>query len=91
MVYDPLDKVPPPDRHLAAEQVAEDFKWLMRHGQGRRIVRLLLAEAGVWRSTFHTNPQQAAFNEGMRCQGLRLLDAVSGCPEFGLILKGEDE
>src|SRR5574340_1333024 len=51
----------------------EDFKWLMAHKQGRRIVWRLLEQYGVFRSSFSTEPLEMAFLEGQRNDGLRLL------------------
>lgn len=51
----------------------EDFKWLMAHKQGRRIVWRLLEKYGVFRSSFSVEPLEMAFLEGQRNDGLRLL------------------
>lgn len=60
-------------RELAAKQAEADFTWLMADPRGRRLVWSQLAAAGVFRTTFNTNPQQMAFNEGHRSAGLRLM------------------
>ena len=68
-----------------------DFSRLMAEEWGRRIVRLLLAEAGVWRGSFSPDAFQTAFNEGRRAQGLFLLDAVKHCDEFLLLMEREED
>lgn len=68
---------------LAAKREREDLIWLMKGKQGRRIVWRLLADAGVFNTSFNTNSMQMAFNEGRRNQGLKLLAQVqAACPEF---------
>ena len=75
----------------ALRQRDEDFSRLMAEEWGRRIVRLLLAEAGVWRGSFSPDAFQTAFNEGRRAQGLFLLDAVKHCDEFLLLMEREED
>lgn len=58
-----------------AEQVA-DLKWLMGHRAGRRIAWRLMADAGVFRSTFNASGSVMAFNEGKRAAGLQLLGEI---------------
>ena len=67
---------------LAQQKDAEDIKWLMSSKRGRRIVNRQLQNAGVFRSSFHTNALQMSFNEGNRNTGLMLLAAITeDCPE----------
>lgn len=67
---------------LSQMKDAEDIKWLMSSKRGRRIVNRQLQNAGVFRSSFHTNALQMSFNEGNRNTGLMLLAAVTeDCPE----------
>lgn len=61
---------------LRQRQATEDLKWLLAHRQGRRIAWQWLADAGVFRSTFNHSGSVMAFNEGQRCQGLKLLTAI---------------
>ena len=75
----------------ALRQREADFSRLMAEEWGRRIVRLLLAEAGVWRGSFSPDAFQTAFNEGRRAQGLFLLDAVKHCDEFLLLMEREED
>ncbi len=60
----------------------EDFKWLMAHKQGRRIVWKLLEQYGVYRSSFRSDALEMAFLEGQRNDGLKLLaDIHEHAPE----------
>ena len=66
---------------LEGEVEASDIKWLMAHKQGRRIAYRLLANAGVWKSSFNTNALTMSFNEGRRNDGLIFLGLVTEhCP-----------
>lgn len=67
---------------LARDIEKADIKWLMKVRQGRRIVHRLLDRAGVFRSSFSTNALQMAYAEGLRKQGLDLLQMLNAyCPE----------
>lgn len=50
----------------------DDLRWLLGHPQGRRIVSRLLAEAGLFRSSFNHSGSVMAWNEGRRQIGLWL-------------------
>jgi hypothetical protein len=73
-----------------AAQEVEDFKWLMAHKQGRRIVNQLLGDSGMFRTSFSPSGSETFFKEGQRNQGLRLFARISEhCPEQLLpMLKG---
>lgn len=43
---------------------------------GRMYLWRILEDAGVFASTFHVDPHQAAFNEGMRAIGLKLMKDI---------------
>lgn len=54
----------------------EDLRWLLGHPQGRRIAGRLLAEAGVFRSSFNHSGSVMAFNEGRRHMGIFITDEL---------------
>lgn len=54
----------------------EDFKWLVAHKQGRRILWRLLSMTGVFTSSM-TGNSQTFFNEGRRDIGLQLMAEVN--------------
>lgn len=61
---------------LKRKQQVDDFKWLMGHAQGRRIVSRLLEESGVHRTSFNHSGSLMAFNEGKRHIGLFLMAEI---------------
>lgn len=84
------------DQRLAAEAQAEarrleieDIQWLMAGKQGRRLMWRLLAEAGVYRTSFNNSGSVTAFNEGKRQIGLILLGEVNdhAAQQFFVMLK----
>ena len=68
-----------------------DIVWLMNNGKrGRRIVRRLLDQAGVYQLSYTGEALSTAFNEGRRNHGLRLMDLVTThCPEQYVLLLRE--
>lgn len=86
MEYDPV--TPKSRKHAAATQAVaskqddEDFRWLMGHKQGRRLVWQWLDKAGVFRTSFSTNALHMAHLEGHRAAGLALIDRIHTlCPD----------
>lgn len=74
---------------LARQVEADDFKWLMSCRQGRRVVHRLIAEAGVYRTTF-TGNSETFFREGRRAFGLFLLEeATKHSPDEYLAMLAE--
>lgn len=51
------------------QQEVEDIKWLMAHAPGRRFIARLLAETGLFRTSFHTSGSVMALNEGRKQVG----------------------
>lgn len=77
-------------RQRAMEQEAADFQWLMGTPQGRRVVWRGLDTAGVFRSSFSTDPLVMAFNEGRRNAGLRTLEQIHAlCPQAYTVMMKE--
>ncbi len=79
-------------REAAARRLEEDdFRWLMSQKQGRRLVHQLLAETGVYRSSF-TGNSETFFREGARSVGLRYLGLINAvCPEQYTIMLQEQK
>lgn len=67
----------------------EDIRWLMSDKRGRRIMWRLLAEAGVYRTSFNNSGSVTAFNEGKRQIGLVLIGEVNehAANQFLVMLK----
>ena len=63
---------------------------LLASGAGQLYFREQLERAGVFRSSFSTDPLQMAFNEGRRNEGLRLLvDLFTADPAAALSILTE--
>ena len=67
---------------IAERERGEVVVEMMATTPRRRYVWEKLAAAGIFSTTFSTDPVQMAFNEGQRNQGLVLLnDVIQYCPE----------
>jgi len=58
------------------ERADNELRFVMADARGRRFVWQLLGEAGVYRSSFASDPLVMAHAEGRRDMGLRLLDRL---------------
>lgn len=58
------------------ERADNELRFVMGDARGRRFVWGLLASAGIYRSSFATDPLVMAHAEGKRDTGLRLLDRL---------------
>lgn len=68
---------------IQREEESADIRWLMGSKRGRRIVWRLLAQSGLFSSTFDANAMVMAFAEGRRFYGGRLLETIHAlCPEL---------
>lgn len=54
------------------KQEVDDFKWLVNHAAGRRLLWRVLERSGVFRTSFD-GTSRTYFNEGRRDMGLFLL------------------
>ena len=69
------------EERLQREKDQGDLRHVMGSKEGRRFMWRQLSEAGVYRSSFDSNPVLMAFNEGNRNRGLLLLnDIMEACP-----------
>lgn len=85
-----------PDEQQAADAQAEarrveieDIEWLMSDKRGRRVMWRLLAEAGIYRTSFNNSGSVTAFNEGKRHIGLVFISEVNehAANQFLVMLK----
>jgi len=53
-----------------------DFKWLMQHKQGRRIMWWLISQAGVFRNPWRPSANEMSFVAGNMNQGQLLLTEI---------------
>ena len=80
------------ERRLLRAQEVDDMKWLMGHKQGRRIMWRVLAQAGVYRTSFTPNALTMAFNEGQRHVGSHWLgELMNTCPEQFNVMNTEQD
>lgn len=70
-------------------QQENDIKWLMDHKQGRRIMARLMAEGGIYKSTFRPNSEMP-YLEGRRALALQFFgEAVELAPEKYILMLNE--
>lgn len=71
-------------------QETEDFKWLMAHKAGRRLVWGQLAEGGLFRNPFNNSGSLTAFNCGELNAAQRLFAKVmEHAPDAYLVMLKE--
>lgn len=67
---------------LARAREMDDFKWLMGHKQGRRIMWRMLSITGVFRNPHIPGTDDVLFRCGMQNIGQQLMDEIHTiCPE----------
>lgn len=78
---------------LALRNKVNDFQWLMSSKRGRRIVQRLLADTGLYRSSFNHSGSVTAFQEGQRNFGLKLMAMIENhCQDqYILMLQERDQ
>lgn len=77
-------------RRLTKDTEESDLKWLMGSRRGRRIVWRQLERAGVFKLSFNTNAMAMSFAEGVRNEGLHLINMINTvCPELYLTMVRE--
>lgn len=87
---DYLDEKEQLKQQLAIEREQEDLKQVMASQQGRRFIWKQLSTAGVFATSFTTDPYITAFNEGSRNKGLELFnDIMKFCPDQYLLMAEE--
>lgn len=67
----------------------EDFKAVASTVTGRRFIRRVISECGVYQSSFNTDSSVSAFKEGRRSIGLWILTLFDETPETYLQLLTE--
>jgi len=82
--YNPIDlagqeQVKAENERLEEFEVArfkDDFKWLLAHKQGRRLVWWMMGEAGVFRNPWRPSASEHSFVSGAMNQGQMLLTKI---------------
>lgn len=68
----------------------DDFRWLMRNKQGRRVMWRLLSKAGIFQSGFASDAMLMAHREGFKDYGRWLITEIEQtCPELYLTMLTE--
>jgi len=73
--------------HLAAE--SQDFQAIATLPEGRRLLRRLMGECGVFQTSFTGEGLTAAHKEGKRVIGLWVLEQFNNCPDLYIQLLTE--
>lgn len=73
--------------HAAAE--AQDFQAIAILPEGRRLLRRLMSECGVYQTSFTGEALSAAHKEGKRVIGLWVLEQFNSCPDLYIQLLTE--
>lgn len=58
---------------LRREEEVEHLRSVLGTVSGRAVLWRLLSDCGIYRLSYHNNPQETAFREGKRSHGLALL------------------
>lgn len=75
---------------LARNVAIGDMRWVMSNKRGRRFMRELLEQAGVFRLSFTPDPHVTSFNEGQRNLGLSVLAQLTeNAPESYALMLSE--
>ena len=72
---------------MAAE--SQDFQAIATLPEGRRLLRRLMGECGVFQTSFTGEGLTAAHKEGKRVIGLWVLDQFNNCPDLYIQLLTE--
>ena len=65
------------------------FTYVANKLEGRRVLRLILEEAGISRASFSNDPLITAYNEGKRAVGLWILDQYFKKPELLQLIESD--
>lgn len=65
-------------RQVEQLQVDSDFYAVLNTAEGKRFVKRIIAECGVFNASFNADPLVMAFNAGRRQIGLNLLAQFDG-------------
>lgn len=76
---------------IQAYKDAQDFIDTASTLEGRNVLRRMLAECGIYRSSFRDQATAMAFAEGKRAIGLWLLEQFNACPDLYLQLLTEKQ
>jgi len=76
-------------RKIQAAAEAQDFQAIAILPEGRRLLRRLMSECGVYQTSFTGEALSAAHKEGKRVIGLWVLEQFNSCPDLYIQLLTE--
>ena len=76
-------------RKIQAASEAQDFQAIANLPEGRRLLRRLMSECGVYQTSFTGEALSAAHKEGKRVIGLWVLEQFNSCPDLYIQLLTE--
>jgi hypothetical protein len=76
-------------RKIQAASDAQDFQAIAILPEGRRLLRRLMSECGVYQTSFTGEALSAAHKEGKRVIGLWVLEQFNSCPDLYIQLLTE--
>ena len=76
-------------RRIQVAAESQDFQAIATLPEGRRLLRRLMGECGVFQTSFTGEGLTAAHNEGKRVIGLWVLDQFNSCPDLYIQLLTE--
>lgn len=76
-------------RKIQSAAEAQDFQAIANLPEGRRLLRRLMSECGVYQTSFTGEALSAAHKEGKRVIGLWVLEQFNSCPDLYIQLLTE--
>ena len=76
-------------RRIQVAAESQDFQAIATLPEGRRLLRRLMGECGVFQASFTGEALTAAHKEGKRVIGLWVLEQFSSCPDLYIQLLTE--
>lgn len=76
-------------RKIQSAAEAQDFQAIAILPEGRRLLRRLMSECGVYQTSFTGEALSAAHKEGKRVIGLWVLEQFNSCPDLYIQLLTE--
>jgi len=76
-------------RRIQIAVESQDFQAIATLPEGRRLLRRLMAECGVFQTSFTGEGLTAAHKEGKRVVGLWVLEQFNNCPDLYIQLLTE--
>jgi hypothetical protein len=80
------------DEKIIRENELNDLRYVLNDVQGRRFLWKMLADCGIYESSFTGNNSETFFKEGSRKVGLKIMtDIMEASPESYLVMLKESK